>query len=281
MLNFMKKSLQVNTEKKEHTFEEKKETSSLYEELTIKRKALASYLPVGHFIFLNEHKLTVFDEKGEELTPKQEAILLRQDNKLLNDTVMVGKEIYVIEENSDNITRLLNDNFAEDSMTKLPKSVQNFFLEKTVAVDIEKRNTIDKEQKDLKKLLEQSFQVKDFNDFLVKDTENFNSVNLSIDEKTLSSLYSSSGSTSNYALLLMVESVDTGKFRVESKKFTFSELVVFNNISLKNSTNFRIRLQLVRHLNEEFKVSEIIDDLCFALENPEFEVKNQVLKIMS
>ena len=281
MFNFINKNLQVNTEKKENTFEDRKETNSLYEELTIKRKALASYLPVGHFIFVNGHKLTVFDEKGEELTPKQEAVLLRQDNKLLNDTVMVGKEVYVVEENSDNITNLLSDNFAKDSMTKLPKTVQNFFTENSVPIDVKKRNAIDKEQKSFKKMLEQSFQVKDYNDFLVRDSENFNSVSLTIDGKTLNSLYSSSESAGNYTLLLMVESIDTGEFRVESKKFTFSELVVFNNISLENTVNFRIRLQLVKHMNEELKLSEITQDLCLALKTPEFEVKNKVMKIKS
>lgn len=252
---------------------------SLYKELSMQKDILAKYLPIGYYILIDGYRLVVFDEKGVEVKNKQDTRLLRQDNKVIDNVVISGKEVHVIENVEDGVSNLLRDSFAEDSMTKLPPDVQNMFKHantKLPLTDSQLESYLE-EQKKLKDKIESGFQVKDYNDFLLQDTGFFDSISIYLDNETLTPL-SDSKVSSKYSLLLMVESLDTGSYQVITKPFTFSELTIFNKIQLDSYSNVRVRIQLFRH-DEDVLTSDInTTEIHFILDKPMFKVENDVLK---
>lgn len=274
------KDLNTTVVNKIESSSKKVEDNTLYRELLIKKEVLASYLPIGYFIFIDGHRLVVFDENGTEFLPNHESRLLRQDNKELDNVVVVGKEIHVVESSEDRVTKLLSDSFAKDAMAQLPDNVKNMFSENSI-VAIENNEEIKdylEEQVAIKSILDNAFQVKGYNDFLLKDSENIKTVSLSLSEQTLKSL-TSTKTEYNYTLLMMLESVDTGKFQIIQKRFTFSELVVFKGYHLDDTENFRLRIQLVKHESKEYISTEDFYDLCLVINDLSLVVENEVLKI--
>lgn len=258
----------------------KVEDNSLYRELLIKKEVLATYLPIGYFIFIDGHRLVVFDENGTEFLPNHESRLLRQDNKELDNVVVVGKEIHVVESSEDRVTKLLSDSFSKDAMAQLPDNVKNMFSENSIVAIEDNAEIKDylEEQVSVKRVLDNAFQVKGYNDFLLKDSKNITTVSLSLSENTLKSL-TATKTKSNYTMLVMLESIDTGKFQIIQKNFTFSELVVFKGFHLDNTENFRLRVQLVKHESKEYKSTEDIYDMCLVINDLNLVVENEVLKI--
>lgn len=254
--------------------------NSLYQELTLQKEILAKYLPIGYFIVLDGHRLVVFDDNGKEVSKRQDARLLRQDNKMIDNVVISGKEVHVVSTAEDGISRLLKDSFVEDSMAQLPESVQKMFTDRTALPEelSLQANYYLKEQDWFKEKIERGFQVKDYNDFLLKDLDEFQSLHLTIDGDTLNQMIDTKMSTKKYTLLLMVESLDTGKYQIIPKPFTFTELIVFNEIHLKDTNNVRLRLQLYKHEKGTLEPTTETSELYFIFDKPTFIVEDGVLK---
>lgn len=278
---FDKKESKQNLENKTVALANPKENlkeSDLYTELSIKKDILSAYLPTGYYILISGHKLVVFDNDGNEVVPKSEARLLRQANTVVDNKVMVGKEVHVVEPIGDRVSKLLYDNFAEDSMTKLPSKVTDLFSDDSlVTYDSSDVNNYMEEQSKLRTFISKSFQVNEYNDFVLTDSENFNDVNIVLDEEALSSL-NATRTSGKYTLLLMVESLDTGEYTVLQKEFMFTYLSIFKGIHLKDTKNFRLRLQLLKHPSDTFDVDKKHQDLFLVLDHPTFEIENGVLK---
>lgn len=259
------------------------EDNSLYRELTLKKDILAKYLPVGYFIFIDGHRLVVFDEQGNEVNNNQESRVLRQDNTEMDNIVVVGKEVHVVESAEDRVTKLLSDSFAQDSMAQLPQSVKKMFSESTIVNVEDDPNVQDylDEQYRLKTILDKGLQLNGFNSFQLHDVESFETVHLNISDDVLKPLLSTRTINANvqYTLIIMVESLDTNKYQVVRKTFTFSELTVLNDIQMKGSKNFRIYMALFSQEEKSFMAYQPYNDLNFVLFEPTLEIVDNVLTI--